>query len=359
MAPAYHHSSSRGKNKRKRIVQAIVVLVILLGIFFWYKYSQYQYYLQTPVDPADTSKISIVIKKWTAENGENQLGTLAKKMQDQGLILDADTFTLYVKWHHFDRKLVAGRFFIQRSMTIPQIVNIITDIKKGEISLTITEGETIRDIDAKLADLDMIQPGTFIQATKDFNEYEKYPFLDKEAHKALPHPLEGFLFPDTYYLDSSNFNAKSLIQLMLKNFEKKLGDELKDKDASTIFKTVIMASMVEEEIQTEKDRPIVAGILWKRLKEDWLLGVDSTLLYLKNDRTIDANDLADDSPYNTRKNHGLPPGPISNPGLPSLTAAFHPESSEYYFYLTKPNTGEVVYARTNDEHNANREKYLK
>jgi UPF0755 protein len=119
-----------------------------------------------------------------------------------------------------------------------------------------------------------------------------------------------------------------------------------------------MASMVEKEVRTAKDLPIVAGILWKRLDSNWFIGADASLLYLKDDRSIDFKDLQQDSPYNLRNHQGLPPGPIDNPGLKSIMAAMYPEESPYYYYLTKPGTGEVVYAITNDEHNANKAKYL-
>jgi UPF0755 protein len=119
-----------------------------------------------------------------------------------------------------------------------------------------------------------------------------------------------------------------------------------------------MASIVEKEVNTATDRPIVAGILWKRLDSHWQLGADATLLYLKNDNTINYQDLQENSPYNTRKNQGLPPGPICNPGLKSIEAALNPQSSAYFYYLTDPASGSVVYAATNDEQNANKAKYL-
>ena len=88
------------------------------------------------------------------------------------------------------------------------------------------------------------------------------------------------------------------------------------------------------------------------------LGADATLLYLKSDRTIDYQDLQEDSDYNTRKKMGLPPGPIGNPGLSALQAALNPEDSPYFYYLSKPENGEMVYSKTNDEHNQNKAKYL-
>ena len=185
MMEHFYHQPIKKKSKRRRVLIGLIVFIAILGIFFWYKYSQYQYYLQTPIDPTDSSNTSIMIKKWSPDSGEDQITNLAKKLQDQNLIIDADTFNWYVKLNHFDRKLVAGRFLIQRSMTIPEIVKVITDIKNGEIVLTIPEGATIKEIDSKLVGFDVIKAGEFMQATKDFNAYEKYPFLNKETLRSL------------------------------------------------------------------------------------------------------------------------------------------------------------------------------
>lgn len=329
--------------------------MVSIGTYWWYQESRYQYYLQTPVDATSTKDISFIIKK-----GDTP-ATMGENLLTKDLVLDKDAFLTYLRRQNFDRKIIAGRFFLKQSMTIPEIAAKITDSKQGEVILTVPEGSTIEDIDAKLADLDVLTAGVFIRATKDFDNYEKYPFLDKEKIQVLPHPLEGFLFPDTYFLDPNHFSAQDLISLMLNNFKKKLAQadlpnsKLKDK---SVFEIIIMASMLEKEVRTTKDIPIVSGILWKRLENNWQLGADATLLYLKNDQTISKSDLAEDSPYNTRRKTGLPPGPISNPGLKSIIGAANPEDSEYFYYLTKPGTGEVVYGRTNDEHNQNKAKYL-
>ena len=104
---------------------------------------------------------------------------------------------------------------------------------------------------------------------------------------------------------------------------------------------------------------MVADILWRRVDNGWMLGVDATLLYEKDNLKITSRDLEDDSPYNTRKHKGLPPTPIANPGLASIEAALYPKSNRYWFYLTKPESGEAVYAYSNEEHNENRARYLR
>jgi UPF0755 protein len=338
--------------RKKNYLMALFLLLFVVGGFLWYQSSRYQYLISTAVDPTDSTNISFVIKKGTV------LNDIAANLKENNLILDEGAFKQYLKNGGIDRNIVAGRFLLNKTQTIPEIAGILSDASKSQFILTVQEGSTIREIDEKLVALDIIKSGEFITAVNDFNEYEKYPFLDKEKISSLPHQLEGYLFPDTYFLDPMNFHSEDLIQLMLTNFKNRLGDKLSVTGDRSLHEIITMASIVEKEVRTDKDLPIVAGVLWKRLDSGWLLGADATLLYLKNDREIDSEDLTEDSPYNTRVNLGLPPGPINNPGLKSIMAAMNPEESDYFFYLTKPGSGEVVYAVTNDEHNSNKARYL-
>jgi UPF0755 protein len=350
----YRYHRQRSPKKSRKLLKIFLGILIVAGLIAWYQYSKYRYNIETPVDPTNTTDTAVIIK-----TGEN-LNSIADKLIQKDLVLDGESFKTYVKWNDFDRKIIAGRFVLNKGMNVQQIVGKITDVKQGEASLTIPEGSTIKDIDQKLVNTGLIQAGEFIQATKNFQNYKKYSFLDEAKIKALPYPLEGYLFPDTYFLDGGHFNNEDLIDLMLKNFQKKLPEEMLNPSGTSrsLYDVITMASMVEKEVRTDKDLPVVAGILWKRLDDHWQLGADATLLYLKNDRTIGQTELQADSPYNTRRVLGLPPGPISNPGLKSILAALHPQESAYFYYLTKPETGEVVYAKTNDEQNVNKAKYL-
>lgn len=340
--------------KKNNRFKYFVWAICLVLAFFVYKSWKYHHELNNAVDPSDTTNISFLVK-----SGEN-LKDIAQNLKDKDIISDADTFIEYAKDQKLDSKVVAGKFNLERSFTIPDILADLTDQNKAQVVLTIPEGSTIQDIDDKLAELNLGPKGGFILATKNFLDdetYSKYPFLDKTKIANRIHPLEGYLFPDTYFLNPGNFSYDDLIILMLNNFNKKAWPILKDskKDSDD---TLNMASLVEKEVRTETDLPIVAGILWKRLDENWYLGADASLLYLKDDREINYDDLKEKTPYNLRNTHGLPPSPICNPGLKAITAAANPQKSPYYFYLTKPGNGEVVYAVTNDQQNANKAKYL-
>ncbi len=129
----------------------------------------------------------------------------------------------------------------------------------------------------------------------------------------------------------------------------------------TVHEIITLASIIEKEVRSEKDMALVAGILLKRLEIGMPLEVDSTINYItgKNDPSVQSVDLQINSPYNTYKNYGLPPGPISNPGLASIKAAVYPEESDYLFYLNRQDTGETIFSKNYDEHLTNKYKYLK
>ncbi len=349
-----YHQNFRSRNNKKNRKWFLIFLIGTILFYWWYQNSRYNYLISTAINPGNPNNIAVIIAK-----GDNP-DIIGQNLEKKELILNADSFKKYIKNEQLDTKIIAGRFQLNQTMTIPQIVKKITDKSQGQTVLTVQEGSTIPDIDQKLADLGLIQKGEFITSTGNFNNYTKYSFLDQQKISKLPHPLEGYLFPDTYFLDANTFSPEYLIDYMLKNFQKKMPPELfmiDQNNERSLYDTVIMASIIEKEVRTSKDLPIVSGILWKRLEENWQIGADATLLYLKNDRTINQNDLNADSAYNTRKNVGLIPGPICNPGLKSMLAALHPEKSAYYYYLTTAD-GEVIYAHTNDEQNQNKAKYL-
>jgi UPF0755 protein len=173
--------------------------------------------------------------------------------------------------------------------------------------------------------------------------------------------LEGFLFPDTYQI-SYSAGEKDIIRMMLANFDKKLTKDLREeivRQNKTIFEIVTMASLLEKEVRTAEDKKLVAGVLWKRLKNRIPLQVDAAVSYITGKKTvkITKEDTQIDSPYNTYKYLGLPLGPISNPGLESIKASIYPKESRYWYYLSTPE-GQTIFSRTLEEHNIAKAKYL-
>lgn len=228
-------------------------------------------------------------------------------------------------------------FYYRQFSTPPKTENKIPP--KIEVAITIPEGFGVKDIDRRLTEMGLIMPNEFtVKALTD----------------------EGFLFPDTYNVYITNFNPEDLIKKMKDNFIQKLTPELLaeiKKQKRDLKEIIAMASILEKEVKTKEDLPIVAGILWKRIDDSWPLQADATLIYGKETTSITAKELTDDNPYNTYKYRGLPPTPIGNPGIATIRAAIFPQKSKYWFYLTD-SEGQVHYAVSNEEQNENRRKFL-
>lgn len=329
-----------------RLLKVTLAVLLIFVIIGFYKYQQYNHLISTPAKPGSAEEMIFTIKK-----GES-LKNIASALQQDGLILDQESFNWYGRLEGLDKEVKSGRFPLGPGMTAKEIYQTLTSNAQRQEVVTIPEGSTVPDIDRILSELSLITPGELNQAANSFDSYDKYAFLNREKQSSLTHPLEGYLFPDTYYVSALNFSPEEFLSMLLNTFQQKALPVLQT-SSRPLAETVIVASMIEKEANRDPDRPIIAGIIWKRLAEDWVLGIDATLLYLKNDRTITYQDLQEDSPYNTRKNPGLPPGPICNPGLASLQAAAQPENSPYYFYLTN-RSGDMVYAVSNEEHNRNK-----
>ncbi len=209
------------------------------------------------------------------------------------------------------------------------------------LRITFPEGESVREMG--------------VRATAVFPGISEGDFIKTGAR------YEGYLFPDTYFF-FPDATSSMVVNTMRKNFDTQIVSLLPDLTLSgrTISEIVIMASLIEKETRTPEERRVVSGILWDRLALGMALQVDAVFGYIKGVQTYSPtfDDLQIDSPYNTYKYRGLPPGPISNPGLDALTAAVHPTKTPYLYYLTGSD-GNMYYAQTFAEHKANRAKYLK
>ena len=175
--------------------------------------------------------------------------------------------------------------------------------------------------------------------------------------------MEGYLYPDTYFIVLDDFTPESFLKRLLKTFETKVIDGLHEdfkKTDRSMHDIVTMASLIEEETRTNDERPTVSGILWKRFDAGAGLGVDATVRYILEKPTgaLTVSDLNSNSLYNLRKFRGLPPGPIASPSLANIRAALHPKETPYWYYLHDTD-GQIHYAETNEDHNMNKYKYLR
>ncbi len=252
-------------------------------------------------------------------------------------------------------------------------------VPKLEETIQILEGWTSRDISQYFE-----RQGKW--SSEEFLEVAGWPQVDYRGNKELPalpdwsdkfvfladkpkyYGLEGYLFPDTYRIYASSTVA-NVIEKMLENFDNKLTGKMRSdikKQGESIYNIITIASIIEKEAPIDyrkgddRDARIISGIFWNRLKIGQGLQSDATLSYIfgDNDPRHSGRELEVDSPYNTYKYRGLPPGPICNPGILAIKAAIYPLATDYYYFLTTPGENEVIYAHTYEEHKKNKAQYL-
>lgn len=273
------------------------------------------------------------------------------------LIRSLSVFKIYAVLSGQAQKFKPGIYKLSGTMSVPQIVAAITHPGKNEVSVTIPEGSTLKDIDDILSAAGVIEKGALVDYPLK-KVAMNFPFLS-----GVDSSLEGFLFPDTYRFEL-NSPVEEVLNRLLQTFQAKAWGLLSGN--KNWYDLLILASYLEREVQEFDDRRIVAGILLKRLRAGIPLQVDATISYAKcggalrgcEDIMVSRSDLALASPYNTYQRLGWTPTPIANPGLAAMKAAVTPKASPYFYYLSAKKTKETVFSKTLEEHNLNRAKYL-
>lgn len=293
------------------------------------------------------------------EAGET-LGQVSENLADQGLIKSSFIFELYTKFKGQQGKIVAGSHVLNKHMNIKVILkNITTNTNlDNENTITIIEGWRIEEIADYLDKNNIVSKSEFLAATTIEKWRSQYDFLTGVKTKNL----EGFLFPDTYRI-FADATVDDVIKKMLDNFDSKLTNQLKSdivKQGKDIFEVVTLASIIEREVPNDVDKKMIADVFLKRLKDGIALQSDATVNYVTGHGRAQPtyDDLKIDSLYNTYKYRGLPPGPISNPGISSIESVVYPTKNIYYYFLTTKDDGRVIYSQTYDEHLRNKAKYL-
>jgi len=268
-------------------------------------------------------------KLFSVEKGQS-LFQISQYLEKEGLIKNKFLFDLYIFIKGAQRKLQAGEYFLSPSESIDRIAEKIISGDIAKIVVTIPEGWTQKQIE------------------------------ERTGLKLPGENLEGFLFPDTYQFPL-RVSGEEVVKKMRENFEKKFTPYRNEVSGAglTPFEIVTMASLIEKEVSKNEDKELVSGILWKRLKNNIPLQVDATITYITGKRTtkISKEETQIDSPYNTYKYLGFPPGPICNPGIDSIKAAIYPKNSEYWYYLSTPE-GKTIFSKTLEEHNLAKTRYL-
>lgn len=273
------------------------------------------------------------------------LSQIAQKLEQEGVISGSTRFQIRARVSGDVGELQAGQFLMQEGMSYGAALDVLTGRArvKGKY-VTIPEGLAREEIAPVVARAGV--QGSYLAASKSS------PKLNPSQWGApRGSTLDGFLYPDTYELARPP-SATSLVDRQLEEFKRQIAtvDMAKARSKNlTTYDVLTIAAMVERETAVAKERPLVAAVIWNRLKAHIPLGIDATTRYQFHNwtRPLLASELASSSPWNTRNRQGLPPGPIGNPGIASIKAAANPASVSYLYYVVKPWTcGEHTFTAT-------------
>ena len=282
-------------------------------------------------------------------------GSEAQALESAGIIRSALAFDLYTRWHGDKSKFRPGRYTLSPTMSTAQIIRQLR-LGPGHspddiIHLVVPEGFTLRQIAARLEKEGVTDGTAFLQLALN-------PSLGLKWTYDFPKPdgpLEGYLYPDTYDF-FPNTPPEKVLDAMLLNFSRRFIRPYQHQIGArgmSVHSIVTIASLIEREARTNEDRARIAGVLENRLKKGMKLEIDATVLYAlgHHKQRVYFKDLLVDSPYNTYRHTGLPPGPIASPGALSLQAALSPEKNDFFYYVARPN-GSHYFTHTAKEHEA-------
>jgi uncharacterized YceG family protein len=337
-----------------RIAGVIVLIVILLFLNSLFQ----------PFHGEGHGKVAVVIPKGSSVG---EVGDLLEKkgVISGGFIVPGSTlFQARVTLDGKRSSLFAGKFTMAKDMSYGDVIEqlsqepqVAEQSKPGVVTVTIPEGQS-RPITAKLVTEDGIK-GSYMKATKRSKYLNPAEYGGKGAKD-----LEGFLFPDTWEYKTKH-PVSYLVRLQLEDFKKKIKKVnmkyAKSKNL-TVFDVVTIASIIEREAGVPKQRKLVASVIYNRLHEGMTLGMDSTIRFATGnyEKPLTQSELESESPYNTRTQVGLPPGPINSPGLGALQAAAHPAKTNFLFFVNNPNScNELAFSKTEEEFLENEAKYAK
>jgi peptidoglycan lytic transglycosylase G len=326
---------------------SLVLLLVIAGSV--YAASRYYSYCQEASGPKDPVTIEI------AEGASGS--EIVDQLHDEGVIRCGMVSKLLLRQSGKEADFRAGSFDLTTNMTPDAAFDVLTKPEKvvPVVRLTIPEGYRLTQIAERVQEVVGIPAKRFLKQAQD-GGYSLPPYLPTDASS-----IEGFLFPNTYQIAKHGTTADDVITKLLDEFgtEAKTLDWSKADDLGvTPYEVVTIASMIEKEAKLDQERPVIAGVIYNRLKAGMPLGIDATLLYddPTPDGQLSTSDLETDGPYNTRIRVGLPPTPIASPGLKSLDAALNPANTDYFYYVLCGSDGHHEFAKTLAEHEANRAK---
>jgi UPF0755 protein len=329
--PEFRRGARHARPRRRRWIAVLLVLVLMaggavaagVGYYHWCQGASGPRRPVTLTIPEGTSGSSIV-----------------SMLHDKGVVRCDLVDKFVLRREGVSDQFRAGTFNLTTNMTLDQAIKVLTTPphKAVTVRLTIPEGFRLTEIAARVHDVFGIPTKDFLREAES-GTYSLPPYLP-----AGKRTVEGFLFPETYQVVKKTATSDSIIRLLLAQFQKEVANlpwQNAKKLGVTPYQVVTIASMIEREAKLDKERPLIAAVIYNRLKADMPLGIDATLQYIDPDPSngLTASDLLIQSPYNTRLHAGLPPTPIASPRLSSIEAALNPAPVSYQYYVLCPKDG--------------------
>lgn len=311
--------------KSKKMIALLIVVIIgtaVLGVCA-FKYNS------TENKPFNTTEKTFDLK---VQQGES-LNTVLDELKSKNLLSSPFFTKIYLKLHSSSENIKPGNYQVESNMDLKSFIDMLVKGSVASYKVTFPEGYTIEQMADTLAKDGIVQKDVFLDAVKN---YPLPSYITPNPERR--YNLEGFLYPDTYYIPKTA-TANDIISMMLNKFqevmkqaEKATGVNVPEQDYQ---KYITIASMIEEEANTQEDRYLVSSVIYNRLAKGMPLQLDATVLYAMGhhqDKVYFKN-LKVDSPYNTYVVKGLPVGAISNPGIESIEAALKPAKTDYLYYI--------------------------
>lgn len=337
-----------------KVIRTILAIFVLLAVIALGAVAGLGYYLNTSPD-----EMSDEIVVFHVEEGAS-FNLIADDLQLSGLIRSSLFLKVYNKVMGSSILIKKGSYNIEMNLTTLSIVKQLEEGKQKLLPVVIPEGVTLRKIDGLLAEAGITGEGQFLSAALDGSYLMDYGI---EAST-----LEGFLFPDTYSFQQ-NYPAEKVVSHMVDVFFQKLEDVYPDYNMLTgrqIYDKIILSSIIEREYRVAEEAATMASVFYNRIDQDWPLQSCATIVYVITEEQkrphperLLFSDLEIDSDFNTYQKKGLPPAPISNPGIVALDAVFNPAQTDYMFFVVKDiEAGTHLFSRSYGDHQRGYEDYI-
>lgn len=329
-------------NVKKLLIANFILYALILAIIICI-FISFNHYLHSP------ASLKEEVKYVSIDKGE-EIKDIIRKLHKEKIIKKADWFYYYVILSGISKKIKAGMHKFSTHLTPKQVGLELVSSKVPVIKVTIPEGYTIKQIARVLDSSHIIKEERFLETCNN-KEFVHSLYINGTS-------LEGFLFPDTYLFYCGE-EAKDIIRTMVNRFNE-VYDAISPSKNIDRYKVLRIASIVEKETAKDEEKPMVAAVIYNRVKKGIKLCMDSTVIYgLSNfDGNLKKEDLTKSTPYNTYLFYGLPPTPICNPGKKSLIAALHPANVDYLYFVSK-NDGTHIFSKNLKEHGIWVNKYQK